>query len=99
MKRHALELNPIVRLGLALLVACFCGVLKAQVPYVLNYQGCLTTPTGNPPGTIGTAQIVNNAVASIAVAYRAITLPRLNADSGTGGATFLSTNMILESCR
>jgi len=96
MNHHALELSPIVRLGLALLVACSCGVLKAPVPHVLNYQGYLTTPTGNLPGTIGTAQIANNAVARTNVADGAITLPKLNANGCTGEAAFLSTNMILE---
>jgi len=44
----SLRFDSAFRRGLALLVVCWCGIVEAQVPHVLNYQGFLTSPGGTP---------------------------------------------------
>ena len=45
---RSLRLGAFFHHGLALLVLFWCGLVQAQVPQLLNYQGFLTTPGGTP---------------------------------------------------
>jgi len=48
MNDQAQRFEAVFRRSLALLVVCWCGIVEAQVPHVLNYQGYLTNPGGTP---------------------------------------------------
>jgi len=92
MNHRSLRLGAFFHHGLALLVLCWCSLLQAQVPQLLNYQGFLTNPGGAPINASVTMTIkLYDASSGGSVLYTEIQ-PSVSVNNGVFNAVIGSIN-------